>query len=61
MFMIFLFNLQRKIRASLSFFYSKTEKVDFKIEKIINETNNLLINNFKFKEIEKKKNSQNIQ
>lgn len=53
--MIFLFNLQRKIRASLSFFYSKTEKVDFKIEKIINETNNLLINNFKFKEIEKKK------
>ncbi len=55
MFMIFLFNLQRKIRASLSFFYNKTEKVDFKIEKIINETHNLLIKNFKLKKIEKKK------
>ena len=53
--MIFLFNLQRKIRASLSFFYNNKEKADVKIEKIINETYNLLINNYEFKEIEKKK------
>lgn len=48
-------NLQRKIRASLSYFFGKTEKESFEINKIINKTYNLLLKNLYIQRIEKKK------
>lgn len=50
-----LINLQRRIRASLSIFYSKPETKNLKIKRIIESTHKLLLKNISSRGIEKKK------